>query len=155
MPKPTRRKLRFNTLDEALADAHRLANSTIKAHGQWTPGQVVGHVARAINGSIDGVAFRAPLPLRIVGRVIRNIPLNKGLPTGVKIPAYARAKAVPEPNLPIDQAVQQLADAIERTRTESMNQIHPVFGRLSHEQWRLFHCRHAENHFSYLEPIDT
>ncbi len=154
MSKPPRRKLRFNTLDEALADARCLADSNIKAHGQWTPGQVVGHVARAINGSIDGVAFRAPLPLRIVGRVIRNIPLNKGLPTGVKIPAHARAKAIPEPDLPIEQAVQQLADAIERTRHETMSQSHPVFGRLSHEQWRLFHCRHAENHFSYLEPIN-
>ena len=155
MPQPTRRILRFNSLDHALADARVLANSTIKPHGQWTPGQVVGHVARAINGSIDGVSFRAPLPLRIVGRVIRNIPLNKGLPTGVKIPAYARAKIVPEPDLPIEQAVQQLTDAIKRTRHETMNQIHPVFGRLSHEQWRLFHCRHAENHFSYLEPTES
>ena len=151
MNKPNRRKLQFNNLDEVLAEARALADGDIKANGNWTPGQVIGHVARAVHGSIDGIAFKAPLPARIIGRVIRNIPLNKGLPAGVKLPASARAKAVPEPDLPVSDAVEQLAKAIERTRHETMSGIHPVFGRLSHEQWAKFHCRHAEHHFSYLQ----
>lgn len=154
MNKPKRRILRFDSLDEVLADARALAARNIKANGNWTPGQVVGHVARAVNGSIDGISFQAPLPTRIIGRVIRNIPLNKGLPAGVKLPASARAKAVPEPDLPINDAVDQLARAIERTRHETMAGKHPVFGRLSHKQWTKFHCRHAELHFSFLEMVD-
>ncbi len=155
MPLPTRRRLRFNSLDEILADARLLASAEIKAHGNWTPGQIIGHVARAMNGSIDGIPFRAPMPLRIIGRVIRNVPLNRGLPGGFKIPESAKAKAVPEPDFSIEEAVDQLAQAIERTGRETMNQVHPVFGRLSHAQWYLFHCRHAENHFSYLVPTQT
>ena len=153
MDKLSRRTLRFNSLDDVLADARALAATHIKANGNWTPGQVVGHVARAVHGSIDGISFQAPLPLRIIGRVIRSIPLNKGLPTGVKLPASARAKAVPEPDLSINDAVDQLTRAIERTRHETMAGKHPVFGKLSHEQWIKFHCRHAELHFSFLEMV--
>jgi uncharacterized protein DUF1569 len=153
MPKPHRRKLRFNSLGEALADARAIANAEIQINGNWTPGQIVGHVARTINGSIDGIAFRAPLPVRFIGRLIRNIPLNRGLIGAVKIPPAARAIVVPKPDLPIEEAVEQFAQAIERTRGETMTQTHPAFGRLSHAQWTLFHCRHAENHFSYLKPI--
>ena len=154
MNKPNRRKLRFNNLDEVLAEARALADGDIKANGNWTPGQVIGHVARAVHGSIDGIAFKAPLPARIIGRVIRNIPLNKGLPAGVKLPASAHAKAVPEPDLPVSDAVEQLAKAIGRTRHETMAGTHPVFGRLSHAQWTRFHCRHAELHLSFLEGVN-
>lgn len=154
MKKPNRRILRFNSLDEVLAEARALAGGEIQANGNWTPGQVIGHVARAVNASIDGISFQAPLPARIIGRIIRNFPLNTGLPVGVKIPAHGRAIAVPEPDLPINDAVDQLAKAIGRTRHETMTGKHPVFGRLSHEQWTLFHCRHAELHFSFLEMIN-
>ena len=152
MNTPARRKLRYNTLDEALADARALAAGPITTSGQWTPGQIFGHVARAIHGSIDGVPFQAPLPVRVVGKVMRNRLLNRAIPTGIKLPKNAKARVVPEPDYPVDQAIEQLAKAIERTKNETMNQRHPVFGWINHGQWMKFHCRHAENHFSYLHP---
>jgi hypothetical protein len=33
-----------------------------------------------------------------------------------------------------------------------MTATSPVLGRLSHEQWVQFHCRHAEMHFSFMHP---
>lgn len=146
-----RRTLRFNSLDEVLTDARTMANAKTMAIGNWTTGQILGHIARSINGSIDGILFKVPLPVRIIGRIVRNVPLRRGLLSGVKIPANARDKMIPEPDLPIDQAMEQLAKAIDRVKQERMCAAHPIFGRLSHEQWSQFHCRHAELHFSFLQ----
>jgi hypothetical protein len=151
--KASRRTLRFTHLDEILADAQKLAGAGIQANGNWTASQVIGHVALAIHNSVHGFPFTAPLPFRIIGRLVRGIPLNKGLPSGIKIPGKAFDAVVPPADQPIDQAINKLTAAIDSAKAQQMKAPHPVFGKLNQAQWIKFHCRHAELHFSFLAPI--
>jgi len=152
-PKATRRNLRFSSLDDILADAQALFDAGIQTHGNWTAGQIIGHIALAMHGSVHGFPFTAPLPLRIIGRVVRNFPLNKGLPSGIKIPNKAFKAAVPPQDQPLEDALKKLTVAVKNAKEQQMNIRHPVFGKLSQAQWVQFHCRHAELHFSFLAPI--
>ena len=43
---PQRRELSFTTLDEAVADATRLASGTVRTTGNHSFGQILEHLAR-------------------------------------------------------------------------------------------------------------
>ena len=59
-----RRTLSFATLDEFLQDAEAMAESEYKTIGNWSYGQILGHLASAMNNSIDGFGFQASWFLR-------------------------------------------------------------------------------------------
>ena len=54
-----RRTLRFDTIDEMLADVERLNQGPVKALGNWSPGQVLKHQTIIMVGSLDGFKHRA------------------------------------------------------------------------------------------------
>jgi hypothetical protein len=60
----TRRTLRFDTIDDALAEIERIVaaepGGTLNRLGNWTPGQIKGHVAAWINYSFEGYPIRPP-----------------------------------------------------------------------------------------------
>jgi Protein of unknown function (DUF1569) len=148
----SRRKLRFNSLDDILNDAKALLAGGAVAGGGWSPGQNVGHITTFIHGSIDGLPFTLPLSARIFGRIGRGILLARGFPTGIKIPANVPdAIRYPE-DMTLEVAIERLADAIHKANQQRMNGVSPLMGRLSHEQWVKFHCRHAELHFGFMYP---
>ncbi len=149
----SRRTLKFQTLDDLLTDAQHLHALDAVAVGGWTPGQIVGHVTAVIEASVKGFPFRLPLPMRILGRVIRKRAIAKGLPSGIKIPGKAREAFVPPTDLTFEDAVAQLAAAVEMAKQRKMTMPSPIFGKLTHEQWVQVHCRHAELHFSFMKPV--
>ncbi len=150
---PQRRTLRFRSLDDLLADTQMLVAAGVQAHGKWSTGQVIAHVASVIDASVEGVRFTLPFPMRILGRLIRNRSLKKGLPSGIKIPGKARSTFAPPASLTVEQAIGQLIAAVEKAKQRRMTAVSPVFGKLNHEQWVQLHCRHAELHFSFLSPV--
>src|SRR5215207_5022801 len=87
----TRRKLRFNSIDEALAEADRLAaaerEGRLRHIGKWTLGQSLGHLATWANFAMDGYpqSDHPPLPVRLIARMLRNRILTKGMMPGMKI----------------------------------------------------------------------
>ncbi len=56
-----RRTLKFNTLDDILADVERLNAGNVRVLGNWSKGQILKHLAILMNGCIDGIPFKAPL----------------------------------------------------------------------------------------------
>ena len=66
--KPARSTLRFESLDEVLAEAERLSvaerNGTLVRAGNWTLGQTLGHLATWCRFAFDGYPpeVRAPSP---------------------------------------------------------------------------------------------
>ncbi len=149
-----RRSLSFTSMDDLLADVQALAACGAQASGGWTAGQVIWHVAAVIDASVEGVNFTLPLPMRILGRLIRSRSLKKGIPAGViKIPPQAQAEFAPSPDVTFQTAVDLLTSAIQKAKQRRMSAVSPVFGKLSHEQWVQLHCRHAEMHFSFLSPV--
>ncbi|MEZ6192765.1 MAG: DUF1569 domain-containing protein [Phycisphaerales bacterium] len=86
---PTRRKLRFDSMDDLLRDAQSLAGTTPTSTGKWTAAQNIQHVALFIDASIDGFTFTVPAPIRFVARMMRGRFLRKGFNPGINPPAKA------------------------------------------------------------------
>ena len=149
-PNPDRRHLRFDTIGAALADAERLAaaerEGRLKRCGNWT----LGHLATWANFAFDGYpdSVRAPLPVRIILRLMRNSILTRGMMTGVrigKLPGGTLGVDV----VSTDEGVTRYRAAMERLRASAPTIKNPVFGPLTHDQWIQLNLRHAELHLSF------
>lgn len=147
-----RRSLTFNTLDDLASDIQNLGRQDVSSSGNWSAGQNIEHVAAVIDASVDGFTFSVPLPLRIIGRLIRSRTLKKPLNPGIKLPGSAPDAFKPGPETRLEDAAKHLAESVERAKQRRMNATSPIFGKMSHEQWVQLHCRHAEMHFSFLHP---
>jgi hypothetical protein len=66
-----RRKRAYSSLEELLADAKRFGSGPVKALGNWSAGQVFRHLARAYNGSIDGISMSFSWYFRMMARIFR------------------------------------------------------------------------------------
>ena len=146
-----RRDLHFSTMKDLLDDVERLGEApSRRATGNWTAAQVVQHVAKLINLSIDGFPIpKAPLPLRVIGRLIRNRALIKPWRPGYKFPK-SFTFLDPDPEISWDQAARYLSDTFDRLESQRMTAPSPLLGPLSHEKWEQFHCRHAEMHLGFV-----
>jgi len=146
-----RRDLRFNSLDDIIADAERLTTSpNTRMLGNWPLGHLFAHLSFAINSSIDGFPTKAPWFLRLVGPLVKPRLLKK-MSAGFNLPRTMQASFFPDaPSA--SEGLQQLQTAVGRTRTERMDATHPILGKLSHDEWTQLHLRHSEMHFSFALP---
>ena len=150
MPK-LRPDLHFTTLDAAIADARRLLEAGYERGGNWTLGQIAEHLTYAIDGALDGVELKVPLPIRLVGPWVKGWFLKKGLPSGIKLTGGMAPLLPPEAEAISDAAgFEHLADAARRFSQSTAPARHPIFGRLTHDEWHRFHCRHCELHLGFL-----
>ena len=154
---PHRRKLRFETIDDALADAERLVAAEradrLARAGNWTLGQALGHLATWANFAFDGYPpeIRPPLPIRMMLRALRKKFLNTGMPAGVRI-ANAPEGTLGVEVLPTDEGLARYRAAVERLRRTPPTLENPAFGKLTHEEWIRLNLRHAELHLSFQVP---
>jgi Protein of unknown function (DUF1569) len=146
-----RRKINYASLEELLADAARLSSGPVAVLGNWSPGQVFKHLALAYNGSIDGLSFTLPWPVRMMARIFKNKLLSGPMPAGFKLPSDG-AKALSPAPMSTEDGLADLRAAIERLQRESHRAKHPVFGELTKEQWDKLHLKHASLHMSFLVP---
>jgi hypothetical protein len=148
-----RRSLHFDSLDDISADLdHLAASGEVRALWNWSPGQLLKHLATALYKSIDG--FENPLPgfVRVIFRTFfKNKFLTASMSAGFKLPKKALAELVPAP-VSFEDGVQSLRQAIHRLQTETQRAPNPVLGPLSVEEWNQLHCRHCELHLSFLVP---
>jgi hypothetical protein len=64
----------------------------------------------------------------------------------------ACAQPVAKSTITAQEALEQLRKAVARLRAEKMTARHPVFGRITHDEWARLHLRHAELHLSFAVP---
>jgi Protein of unknown function (DUF1569) len=147
-----RRQLHFTSLDEIQADAERLASGPVRQLGNWSVGQATAHLARTTKMSLDGDPRRAPLPVRLLLRVLRNRILTKGMQPGFKLPKEAAKAYVADPEVSVQQGLSELRTSIARLKSEPQRHPHPAMGALSRDQWEQLHLRHAELHLSFFVP---
>jgi Protein of unknown function (DUF1569) len=146
-----RRQLKFASYDELLADVERLTAGSVTALGNWSPGQIFRHLARAYNSSIDGFTMTFPLPLRLIAKVFRKKLLSMSMPAGFKLPASGQKALVP-PATSTPEGAAELRAAVARLQHEPVRAPHPMFGDLSREEWDRLHLTHASLHLSFLIP---
>ena len=156
-PTDQRRKLRFTSVDDVIAEAERLAGAEregrLKQLGNWTLGQIINHLATWAEFAYCGYppSVRAPLPVRMILRMLRNKILTQGMTPGINIRGIPGGTLGTE-RVPTEQALPRLRAALETLRQTCPPGPNPVFGRMSHDQWIALNLRHAELHFGYLVP---
>jgi len=158
-PKPARRTLRFHTIDDAISEAMRLADAhrlgKLERAGNWELGQALGHLAAFANFPFDGYpdSLQAPLPVRMVLRLLRNRILRRGMPPGVRI-GRVLGGTVAVDVLPAEEGLRRFGEAMRRLRQTSPTITNPVFGKLTHDQWIQLNLRHAELHLGFHVPVE-
>jgi hypothetical protein len=150
-----RRKLWFDNVDELRAELERVEAADkagrLKSLGNWTPGQILSHLAAWIEYADAG--FPVPRPPWIIRCFLRwRLPamLKHGMPVGVKIPRVpggttgADACTTAEGLARYQKALDRLTNGIP-PKHES-----PAFGKLTFEQAVALNLRHAELHLGFL-----
>ena len=146
-----RRDIGYSTLEELRLDAEAIAAGPFATIGQWSYGQILDHLAKAVHCSIDGFPFRAPLWMRLGAPFLKNSVLTKKMQPGWKLPKSADPY-LPDAEATVEDALARLVKGIDRLDTENPEAAHPVFGKLAREEWIQLHLRHAELHMSFVVP---
>jgi hypothetical protein len=152
-----RRVLRFESIDEVLADVDKILAAdragTLKAIGNWRPGQVLAHLAAWIEyGYVGYPVKRPPWFIRFILKRMLPGMLKKGMSPGVKIPGVAGG-TTGQDDQPTEQAAERLKTAWLRLKNgEQCTYDSPGFGAMSHEDRIRLNLRHAELHQSFLLP---
>lgn len=142
-----RRKIRYESFDELLADAEQMAHAEVHMLGNWSRGQIYEHLAMSMNAAIDGFDMSLPLPARWAMKLLfKDKFLNREIPAGFSTPKSMTASS----DVTVEQGLASLRHAVERQKAESHRAPHPGFGNLTPEESDKFHLRHAEMHMSFI-----
>lgn len=151
-----RRRLRFLTVDELLAELDRIVASekagSLRRTGNWTAGQAFGHLATWLNFAYEGYPFRPPWFIRWILRKKKAVYLRDGMPAGVRIPKVPNGTFGTE-LMSTEEGAKRLRSALFRLNCgEPPKFDSPAFGKMSQEERVALNLRHAELHLSFLHP---
>lgn len=148
-----RRKIRFATVPDLLADADRLIAAenagTLRKSGNWTLGQALAHLAAWVDFAYDGYPIQPPWFVRIAVRPFKRKFIRGGLPAGQRIPRIEGGTLATEP-VDTDEANTRFRRSWDRLVKVAPTIPNPIFGPMSHDEWIQGHLRHAELHLSFF-----
>ncbi len=153
--KVERRDLHLKSIDELFAEIERIEQAakagTLCAVGNWTPGEIMSHLAAWIEYGWTGYPLGPPpWPISWLIRRTLKRTLRAGLKSGVKIPGIAGGTTGAEP-LQTDVALERLRAALKRLQSgEPVKYESPAFGPMSQDDRVALQLRHAELHLSFL-----
>lgn len=152
-----RRRLRLAHFDDVRRDLDRLeaaaGEGTLRALGNWTPGQVFAHLAAFLSYPYEGYPAQLSSPpwlVRAVSRLLKRRFIRRGFPPGVKIPRVEGGTTGAE-KVALAEGLGRLRRALDRMEREAPRAANPVLGPLTHDEWMQLNCRHAELHLSFLQ----
>lgn len=150
-----RRSLRFETMDQVLADVDRLAaaesDGELIGLGAWTFGQALNHLATWVDYAYEGYPLKIPFFIRWLARPMKKRVLTQPLHPGVRIPKVPGGTLAIE-IVPTADALAHFRKSFDRLASEAPGNPHPIFGPLTHDEWKAMHLRHAELHLSFQTP---
>ena len=154
-----RRELKFESLDDVVAEAQRLLENGYQARGNWSLGQTCFHLKEWARFPMDGfptppwfmrAIFGSMKWLGLIARMKQSI-----LESGFKPGTPTAPDTVPTRDAVANaEGVQQLAEVIERMKSFSGN-LHasPLFGDMDRETHIRVTLLHAEHHLGFLWPV--
>lgn len=149
---PERRELSFSTLNEAVAEAERLASGEVRTTGKHTFAQILKHLALTHDMSTGKIVGpRPPLMMRILMPLMKSM-IIKDVKPGFNLPPKAEAFFWPDQEFEVPQALAHLKESVENYKTNGPLEKHPVFGRLSREKNLELNCKHCAMHLSFVHP---
>lgn len=137
------RKLSFQSLDQAVAEAGRLAGGEVRTTGKHSFGQILEHLARThdmATGKLVGP--KPPFYVRLMMPLLKSM-IIKDVKPGYKLPSKAEAFFWPDQEFDVADALQHLRESVENFKTNGPLEKHPVFGKLSPEQTLELNCKHC------------
>src|SRR4051812_6948506 len=150
-----RRILRFESIDDCLDEASRLAPSyrrgACKQLGNWTLGQTLGHVATWAEFSYSPCPIKAPWIVRFIMGFQKNKFLHTPMKPGTRIPRVDGGTVGTEP-MEMEDGLRRFMHAFERLKREKPTCPSPVFGLLTKLEAQAINLRHAELHFGFFLP---
>jgi len=147
----SRRRVRYGSFDELLADAQRAVRDKAETTGNWSLGRILKHLAIGNEKSIDGFGFMAPLPVRIIAATfLKKRLLTRGLKPGFRLSKRAEQILVPDEIDPND-ALDHLRRSVQRLQSETKRSPHPFLGRMDLDESNRMNLRHAELHMSFVK----
>jgi hypothetical protein len=150
-----RRKLRFETFADVVQDVDRLAEAekkgTLRATGNWSLGQAIGHLAAWARYPLEGYPLmpRPPWFVRLLIPLMASGFIGKRMPAGVRIGNVEGGTFSAEP-METEPAIRQLHDALRRLNKQAPTIPNPMLGELTHQEWIMLNLRHAELHLSFF-----
>jgi hypothetical protein len=146
---PGRRTLRFENLDDIMADVERLMDGHTTV-GTWSLAQICRHLATATRRVVDLPASTPHDPTHLVSEEQKRRVLESGaLPEGLPGPP----EIMPGEALGEREQAEGLRAALDHYRASPGPVVpHRFFGRLTREEWDrlvLIHCAH---HLSFAIP---
>lgn len=154
--KVKRRALRLATLDAMVAEAERLAaaerDGRLRRGGNWSLGQMFGHVAGWADVAYDGYPKGLPRPpwlVRMLLPMFKKRFLTKGLPAGMKMRGIEGGTKFCEP-LATDEGLARLRRSAKRLGKQEPTVPNAVFGPMTREEVAELTLRHAELHLSFV-----
>ena len=149
-----RRTLHFNTIDEALAEVGRLAEANGRGElcclGNWSAGQILGHLAAWVDYGFDGLPMKVPFFVRWLLKPMKRRMLYKPMKPGRRIPGVSGGTLGIAP-MEFDDGLAAFRRTFSRLKTKSPQLPSALFGPMTHAEWTNIHLRHAELHLSYLQ----
>jgi hypothetical protein len=169
-----RRKLTLATLDDLFGEVDRVEQASrpgaegLRVTGNWSAGQIMAHLARLVERSLDGFgappASERPSPsglralaarAELAAEVAAERHLRAALLSGTMQPGGPGVALPGELDPPVQvwtiDGAARLRNALERLRhRHPMDKPSPTIGRLSDAEWTTIHLRHAELHLSFI-----
>lgn len=146
-----RRSLRFNTLDEIIVDAERCVAENYRTLGNWSAGQIFEHLALVMDGSIDGLPFRVPAPVRFVLKFFKRRFIEGPMSPGFNLPKSG-ASLEPPATTTTEAGLEHLRQAVARSKATTVRAPSPALGVLTREESDRLQMTHAAMHLSFLVP---
>lgn len=152
-----RRELHFADLADIMRDAQACAaaerNGTLRLTGNWTLGQILGHLAFWMNAPYEGYPGlrKPPWIIKIILKFMKGKFIRGPMPKGVKIPKV-EGGTLGRDVIPTDEAMRRLEAGIERLRKGPPTIPNIVLGPLTHHEWIKLNLRHSELHLGYAHP---
>jgi hypothetical protein len=169
-----RRRVRVENWDDVRAEIDRIERASqtegegLRVTGNWSAGQILVHIARAIERSMDGFGG-PPESDRIRAATAAGRGDRVALARALSAEGSLKSRLLSHIHQPggesiagpgeIDPPAQawtnegaaRLRGAIERVRMgQPMNRPSPTAGPFSAQEWETFHWRHAALHLSFV-----
>lgn len=150
-----RRILHFDSIDQPLAEVDRLVEAErvgkLKHVGNWTLGQVLGHLAGWAEYAYTGAPLKVPFFIKWILRLRKNGFLYKPMKPGVRIPGVTGGTLATDP-MPLDEALPRYRKVMKRLKTEAPTAPNVIFGHMTHGESIALNLRHAELHLGFMVP---
>ena len=143
-----------NLFDAAMANQvksgmEKLEPQSARLWGTMTPGQMLAHCSVSLQWAVgEVVPDRSPLPLRLIGRLVKPMVFRNEDPLRKNSPTAKSLIVTNEPDLGEERL--RLSGLIDRFvaggAAACTKNPHSFFGKMTPEEWAILMYKHLDHH---------